>query len=205
MRYPALYISSILKGALIMSEQAEKKVDTESVSETECEMNPGAVTVDEAQLEKTIRSHVYMAMGLGIVPFSFFNAATVTAVQLKLVRDLSGQYGVSFKEGAARKIIAAVAGAGVSTLATPLVESIVGGIPIIGLPLVIGTKPVLNGLTTYAVGRMFITHFERGGTFMSANFDALKEDFKSAFQNSREWLGNTISGKKDEKSESAAV
>jgi hypothetical protein len=46
---------------------------------------------------------------------------------------------------------------------------------------------------------MFITHFERGGSFLRANLDVMKEDFSAAFKNSREWLGEAIKGKPGEK------
>lgn len=151
--------------------------------------------VDAAEVDKILRQSVYAAMGIGILPLPFVNVAAVTADNLLMTRKLAALYNVDFKEGVAKKIIASVIGAGVSTLATPLVESVVAGIPLIGLPLVIGTKPVLNGTTTYALGRMFITHFENGGSFVGANVDAMKASFTDAFKNSREWLGDTIKGK----------
>jgi uncharacterized protein (DUF697 family) len=121
--------------------------------------------------------------------------AAVAAGDLVMVKKLAGLYGVEFKEEIVKKLIASVAGAGISTLASPLLESMVGWIPLIGLPLVIGSKPVLNACTTYALGRMFVNHFERGGNFVRVNLDVLKEDFYAAFKNSRVWLGETIKGK----------
>jgi uncharacterized protein (DUF697 family) len=169
--------------------ESKKKVSEEASD------NVVFVDVDAAQVDKTIRSSVYASMGIGIVPVPFVNLAAVTASNLVLARKLSDIYGIEFKEGMAKKIIASVLGASAGLLASPLIESIVAGIPLIGLPLVIGTRPVLNGMTTYALGRMFVTHFERGGTFVSSNVESMKEDFSSALKNSREWLGDTIKGK----------
>lgn len=162
---------------------------------TEFEVVDAVIVPESAMVEKTLRDSVYISMGIGIVPFPLFNVAAVTAGNLLLAKKLSELYGVEFKEGAAKKIIAAVIGAGAGTLATPLIESVVGLVPVIGWPLVIGTKPALNGMTTYALGRMFIIHFERGGSFVGSNLDVMKEDFKAAFKNSREWLGEAIKGK----------
>lgn len=148
-----------------------------------------------AEVEKVIRGSVYVSAGVGIVPIPLFNVAAVTASNLRLVRRLSILYGVEFKEGIAKKIIASVIGASVGTLATPFVESAVLCIPLIGLPLAVGTRPALNAMTTYALARMFVTHFERGGSFVGANVNVMKEDFTAAFKNSREWLGDTIKGK----------
>lgn len=179
-----------------MKNEKENFETTETVNEPKTEST--ICVPDAAEVEKVIRSSVYASMGIGIVPLPLFNVAAVTASNLVLARKLSELYGVEFKEGIAKKIITAVVGAGAGTLATPLIESVVGLVPVIGWPLVIGTKPALNGMTTYAIGRMFVTHFEREGSFLSANMDAMKENFKAAFKNSREWLGSAISGKKAE-------
>ena len=152
-------------------------------------------TVDAAEVDKAIRTGVYTAAGLGIVPIPLFNAATVTASNVLLARKLAGIYGVDFKEGVAKKIIASMIGAGTSTLATPLVISLVSQIPFLGTPLSVVTMPVLNGMTTYALARMFVTHFERGGNFVGTNVDALKEYFQEAFKNSREWLSTAFKDK----------
>ena len=168
--------------------KSDKKESTPENTENVC-------SVSKDEVEKTIRKTVYVSMGIGIVPFPLFNFGAVTATNLVLIQKLSNFYGVEFKEGVAKKIIASVGGAGLGTLATPLVESVVALTPIIGLPLAIGTKPVLNAMTTYALAQMFVTHFERGGSFIGANMEAMKSDFSTAFKKSREWLGNTIKGK----------
>jgi uncharacterized protein (DUF697 family) len=176
----------------------ETETTQSSHKEEACEI---AVIVDTAEVEKAIRKSVYASMGIGIVPLPLFNVAAVTGSNLILARRLSELYGVEFKEGVAKKIIISIIGAGTGVAASPWVESLVAGIPLIGLPLTIGTKPALNGMTTYALGRMFVTHFERGGSFIGSNWDSMKEDFAAAFKNSREWLGDTIKGK--EKAETA--
>lgn len=180
-----------------MKTENEKTVfeAVEPESETAHETVNAVVIPESEKVEKALRDSVYISMGVGFVPLPLFNVATVTAGNLLLAKKLSELYGVEFKEGAAKKIIAATLSAGAGTLATPLVESVVGLVPVIGWPLVIGTKPVLNGMTTYALGRMFITHFERGGSFIGSNMDVMKDDFKSAFKNSREWLGEAIKGR----------
>lgn len=175
---------------------SEPVIQSEPDTAQEC---VNAVVVPEsAKVEKVLRDSVYISMGVGIVPLPLFNVAAVTAGNLLLAKKLAALYGVEFKEGVAKKIIAAVISAGAGTLATPLVESVVGLVPVIGWPLVIGTKPALNGMTTCALGRMFVTHFERGGSFVGSNIDVMKDDFKAAFKNSREWLGEAIKGKNTE-------
>ena len=174
----------------------EKVKDNPKVSETAIEeVLTTKAQVSPEEVDKIIRGSVYAAMGIGIVPLPFFNLAAVTVSNMVMIRKLSNLYGVEFKEGIAKKIITSVIGAGVGILASRPVEAVVSAVPLIGLPLTIATRPALNGMTTYALGRMFVTHFENGGTFMGANVDAMKQSFSTAFANSREWLGDAIKGK----------
>ncbi len=175
--------------------KAEEAAKASEASAAEASEESAVLSASTHEADRVVRHAVYAAMGLGIVPIPLFNFAAVTAGNLIMARKLAGLYGVEFKEGVAKKIIASVVSSGAGTLASPLVESLVSGIPLVGLPLTIGTKPALNGMTTYALGRMFITHFESDGTFVGANIDAMKKSFKNAYANSREWLGNTIKGR----------
>lgn len=178
------------------AEESECESVSQGEPETAEEYVETVVVPESAKVEKAIRDSVYASMGIGIVPLPLFNVAAVTGSNLNLARKLSDLYGVEFKEGVAKKIIIAMTGASAGVLASPIVETALIGLPLIGLPLAIGTKPILNGTATYAIGRMFVTHFERGGSFIGANVDAMKEDFSAAYKNSREWLGNAISGNK---------
>lgn len=153
------------------------------------------VTVDREKLEKIINNSVYASMGIGVLLLPVFSLVSVTAIQLNMVRNIAKLYGVEFKQDFAKKVITAVIGAGVPVLGTGPVEYAVLHIPVFGTAFAFATMPALNGMSTLAVGRMFVNHFESGGNLVSASIDTMKEDFKKAFQNSREWLGHIISGK----------
>ncbi|MDR2579144.1 MAG: YcjF family protein [Chitinispirillales bacterium] len=159
--------------------------------------------VDEAEVEKALRKSVYSVMGIGVLPLPFIGAAATTTANLLLVRKLAKLYGIEFKEGAAKNIIVSVTGAAAGAIAAPVLATAIIGVPLVGFPLAVGSQTITYGMTTYAIGRMFISHFERGGGFIGANIDAMKEDFSTAFKSSREWMGDTISGRK--KAEAKAV
>jgi uncharacterized protein (DUF697 family) len=152
--------------------------------------------VDQRRVEAIIRHSAYGATALGIVPIQGVDFVGVTAIQLNLVRQLSKLYGVPFKEGLARKLIAAVVGGAVPAVLASPVSSVLRKIPLIGLPLCVATSPALNGWSTYAVGQMFAKHFMRGGSFEKINAATMKRDFTQAYSNAREWLGDKIGGRK---------
>lgn len=185
---------------------AEPEEFTDAEVEAEyTETVEGIIVVDKEKVEKAINKGVYAAMGIGVTLMPILSLASVTAIQLNMVRKLSEIYGVDFKENKAKKIIAAVTGAGVPVLATGLVELAVIGIPVIGTSMAFATMPALNGISTNAVGRMFVTHFERNGDFVDANIGKMKEDFSETYKNSKEWVGKTFKNRKAAKAEGAAV
>lgn len=188
----------------------KKQDENIQVTEPEVAEQPEAVAapvrvVCQEEVDKIIRQNVYGAMGLGLVPVHWFQFAAVLPVQLNLARQLSKLYGVPFKEGLAKNIITSVIGAGASTLVSPFVKVAVAGIPLMGLPLAVSAQPLMNMASTYAVGHMFVNHFERGGNFVKANVDEMKKDFTNAYRNSREWLGHVVAGKKSEEAPAEAV
>jgi uncharacterized protein (DUF697 family) len=116
-------------------------------------------------------------MGLGIFPSKLFNVLSVSANNLNLTRKLCRLYGVEFSEEAAKNILAAVLGGIPGALAVPYVESIVGLIPFVGASLFYATAPLLGGLETYALGRMLVAHFERGGSLADINDPVMPHEF----------------------------
>ena len=154
------------------NEKTNGELHTEAEVKAECCCTKNGENAERsAEVEKTIRSYVCAVAGLGVVPIPVFNLAAVSAVNLLLVRKLTLLYGLDFDEGTARRLISSFIGAGIS-------ESLVSTlrfIPIIGLPLSLGARPALNAMSTYALAQAFVIHFERGGCFINANIEALKE------------------------------
>jgi uncharacterized protein (DUF697 family) len=135
----------------------------------------------DLQAEKLIREHMIAAMGAGIIPLPFADWATATAVQLNLVRKLAGLYEVPFFSGIAKGLIASLVGAttvrGGATLIKliPGIGWIAGGL----------TASVLAAATTYAVGKVFKTHFAAGGTLRDFDTEAARKAYARAFREGR--------------------
>ncbi|MCB9744988.1 MAG: DUF697 domain-containing protein [Alphaproteobacteria bacterium] len=130
--------------------------------------------------------HVLFAAGVGLVPLPLADLAALVAANLKMLRDLAKHYGVEFREEMAKSAIASLlAAAGVPALVMPAV-SLIKLIP--GAGSLVGglTVPALAGGLTYATGRVFIRHFESGGTFLDFNADRFKSMFKKEMKEGQE-------------------
>ncbi len=131
-----------------------------------------------AAAEEIVRRYLPYALGAGLVPLPIFDVAAISGVQLKLIAELSALYGVEFTPHRARNIVAALlGGVGAWTLAAGAFGSAIKMLPGVGTFFGAGTLPLMAGGATYATGRIFISHFESGGTLL--DFDAVA--FRAAF------------------------
>ena len=107
------------------------------------------------------RHRTYAAVG-GLVPLAVVNIASVTAVNLRMVRQLSELYQVPFRRDRARATIvsliggAAPSGFGLATSST-LMWIVPGGV-LVGL----GVSAIAAGALTRAIGQVFVEGFENG-------------------------------------------
>lgn len=131
---------------------------------------------DAAKVDKSndiIKRNVLWSMGAGLLPTPLLDLAGITAVQLKMINELCTLYGLEFKENRVRSSITSLlAGMGSTAVGVRLGASAAKAIPFIGTSIGMVAVPSIAGATTYAVGRVFVKHFDAGGTLV--NFEAAK-------------------------------
>jgi uncharacterized protein (DUF697 family) len=122
--------------------------------------------------EQHIRKYAYGSLAVGLIPVPIIDLVALTGLQLKLIKDLSLFYGVSFSKEKTTNILASLAGASVPLGLTRGVCSMLKIVPFVGYAATALAMSAISGASTYAVGKMFVRHFESGGTFL--NFDMTK-------------------------------
>jgi uncharacterized protein (DUF697 family) len=127
----------------------------------------------QAQAEAIINKYVPWSMGAGFVPVPLLDVVALTGIQVKMLAEISALYGVQFAENRGKSIVVSLLGGlGSTGLAAGALGSLVKAIPGVGMWVGAATLPVLGGAVTFAVGKVFIQHFESGGTFL--NFDSMQ-------------------------------
>lgn len=150
---------------------------------TRCTDCGDAPETNEERARAIVRRYMYLSMGAGLIPAPGVDLAGISAVQLKLVHSLAQTYGVDFREDAGKSAVASLLGAlGPVTLARGTFGSLVKAIPVIGTAIGLAAQPVLAGAFTHAVGKVFVQHFESGGTFLDLNPRAVRDYFAQQFQ-----------------------
>lgn len=129
--------------------------------------------------ETIVRNHILWSMGASFIPIPIADFFAVSALQLDMIRQLCRVYEVDFSETQGKAIIGSL----VSTMmGRGLAKSVLKLIP--GFGTVVGgfTLSVFNGASTYALGQVFKTHFEFGGTFLDFDTERLKKMYKEQFE-----------------------
>jgi uncharacterized protein (DUF697 family) len=157
------------------------------------------VTEKELKAFRIVRRYVWLSMGAGLIPVPFVDWAAVSGVQLKMLADLSKIYGVPFRENRGKAIIGSMAGFVLPhALACGFLGSALKAIPLVGSLAGAPAMAVFCGAYAWALGNVFIQHFESGGTFLNFDPEAVKEYFKAQFEEGRKVATGTDMGQKTE-------
>ncbi len=132
-----------------------------------------------ARAHRLTQNYVLVAAGIALVPVPLIDLVGLMALEVKLVHSLAKHYDVPFKENVARSLLASLLSGASSTLLARGLASLAKAVPGLGTLAGSGGIAVSSASVTYAVGEVFIQHFESGGTLLNFDADKLKGLFTS--------------------------
>lgn len=159
---------------------AKKKNETEN----------GSDSVKELEASKIITNHVYGSAGAGLIPIPIVDLAALTGIQLNMLRRLANLYDLEFKKDLVRPVVGSLMGAVLPVAAAGPIMSFIKLVPIVGHITAFATMPALGGAATYALGKVFVQHFEAGGTFLTFDPAKVREHFAEKFKEGQEFVSN---------------
>ena len=136
--------------------------------------------------DQIIKRHaIYGALG-GLLPLPVFDVAVIIGVQIKMIADLCEIYGQRFSKQIVKAYVVSLIGgvlpvSGVSVA----IGSVVKAIPGIGSLVGILVVPGVAAASTWAVGKVFVWHFEQGGTLANFDVEAARPRFQREFEAAR--------------------
>ena len=136
----------------------------------------------EIKAAKIVKRYMLWSMGAGLIPLPLVDVGVLAAVQLKMLATLSRFYQVPFCRNAVKSVIATLLGfITTNSLRGSVVTSFLKSLPGVGF-LGSVSMPIYSGATTYAIGKIFVQHFESGGTFLTFRPYKVKEHFKKLYK-----------------------
>lgn len=126
------------------------------------------------------------SLAAGVIPIPFLDAATLASIQTKLLIDLSELYGVKVTKELASSVISVLLGTlipvGVAKLAIGSTAKLLPGV---GTLVGAVSMSAMGSVTTNVIGRVFVRHFENGGTLVRFSESNLKAEFRHEFMKQR--------------------
>lgn len=134
---------------------------------------------------RIVRTHVGWAAAAGLVPVPLVDLAAITAVQISMVRSLGKLYGLSFRKEAAKSIIGAVVGSGGAVAVSAPVASAMKAVPGVGYFVSTFVEPAAAAASTFALGRVFVHHFDSGGSLLNLDPTVIRKHYYEEFEKAR--------------------
>ncbi len=170
-------------------EEPMAKSPTKNVKAPAVEPTPAASVSPELTRDQKamalVNSYVPWSAGAGLLPMSGVDMLALTVVELRMLAKLSEMYGVTFMENGVKNIVVSLLGTVVSTNLGAGLGSLLKLVPLVGPIASIAAMPGLYSAATYAIGRVFVTHFEAGGTFLDFDPQKTRAYFISEFEKAR--------------------
>lgn len=139
----------------------------------------------ESRLEKLAKNHILSSMGVGLIPLPFVDMVALAGIQLDMLKKLAAEYDIPFRQEMGKSIISSLMGGFLPMALGGTITSMIKIIPLIGQTTGAVTMPVISGASTYAIYKVFVQHFESGGTFLDLDPSKVKAYFAEQFTNGK--------------------
>ena len=158
---------------------------------SECSVEPvappagGTVNLEADKGEQamaSVRCYALGAAGAGVVPLPLLDMVAMLTLQMLLVRKLAKLYDVPYAKQRSKSAVAGLIG---GLNAGGLGVGAFKMIPILGF-FSYTVMPTINAAITYAVGKVFIQHFESGGTFLDFDPKKVRAYFEDQFREGKQ-------------------
>lgn len=157
-------------------------MDTAGVADTNVSENPER---HEAAAE-IITSAMGWSAAAGAVPVPILDIAALAVVQTRMVMDLTELYGERLGQQSARALVSILLGTIIpGALTGGIVGSVVKSAPFVGTLVGMGSLAALGAAATYAIGKVFVRHFEGGGTLATFDAKSIKSELKAEFEKAK--------------------
>ena len=132
---------------------------------------------------KTVRRYMLWSAGGALIPIPFVDIFAILAAQLKMLAEISKIYDIPFERSRVQAVVGSLLGYILpEALSEGLFGSLLKTIPGVGVLVGIPSFALFVGGYAWALGRVFIMHFESGGKLLDFDPEAVKAHFRTQFE-----------------------
>lgn len=176
-----------------------------AMQQTSNEKGSDTMETKERQARRIVNRHMWFTMGVGLLPFPLVDIAGISALQLRMLHVLAQHYDIPFSRDIGKEIISSLLGSIVPGSLTVTLGSAVKMVPVVGQLVGSLSMPIFAGAATYAIGKVFIQHFESGGTFLDFEPAEVREHFRQEFARGQDLASGMHEGAEHEQRTSTVV
>jgi uncharacterized protein (DUF697 family) len=133
--------------------------------------------------DSIISAHVVYAMTAGAIPVPVADIVAVSAIQYDMIKQIAEAYKVKYDSEKGKALATALAGATASRIGASFIKAIPG----VGTFLGIGSQMLMAGATTYALGRIFDSHFSGNKNLDSFHVESMKNQYREFLAKGKEY------------------
>lgn len=170
------------------SEQFSADLAEDSGDSPTTDLDSDDIRINEAN--NIVKNHVIGSMGISLVPIPLVDLVGLTGIQLKMLHSLAKLYRIPFSENLGKSLIVSLVGGVMPTSTAMTLASFAKSIPGLGTATGMVSVTILGGATTYAIGNVFIQHFESGGTLLDFDPKSMRDYFKDKLQEGKRVASN---------------
>jgi uncharacterized protein (DUF697 family) len=145
----------------------------------------------------TIKTYMWWSLGAGLIPVPIVDLVAVSGVQLKMLASISKIYDVKFQANSGKAIIASLGGFVVPhAVSFGMIGCLLKAVPVVGVLAGAPAMGLFSAASAWAMGKVFIQHFESGGTFLNFDPEKVKAYFHQQFEEGKDLAANMGTEKK---------
>lgn len=151
--------------------------------------------------QQIISKYMGWSAGTGAIPFPIADILAMTAVQSKMIKEILALYETPFSEVRVKSAVTVLLSSlSPQMLAGVVAASMIKFVPGFGQVLGALSLPILSSATSYAAGRVIVSHLESGGTMEDFDAEGSKSKFRQTFDEGKKKIKAATSRKKSDDS-----
>ena len=132
----------------------------------------------DASASWIVKKHALLSAAAGLVPVPLVDMAAIAALQVHMVNELAKHYGVAMSRESGKTAVATLIGSVAPPAMGPSIcKAFLRRVPVVGPVVCFFSVSTFASAATYAIGRIFMRHFERGGSVEDFDPAAAQADF----------------------------
>ncbi|WP_281556190.1 DUF697 domain-containing protein [Thalassomonas sp. RHCl1] len=134
------------------------------------------------QAQQIVNGYTKGAAAVGLVPVPVADALLISGIQLKMLQQIAHLYGEKLADSKRKAVFGSILAAlAPLTLRNQLV-SWLKVVPVAGQVVGLLGMSTFSAASTWAIGRVFIQHYEAGGTLLDFDPDKMKNHYLEQFE-----------------------